>query len=202
MNKKPFLTFVITALVLLLSSCRTPRDIAYLQDTNIHNAITPPMSEIRIQPNDKLFILVSCQDPRLTSMFNLPILSRNIAMENSQNNGIAGYTVDQEGNIDFPVIGKIYVKGLCRNELAERIKEELQSRDLVKEPVVTVEYMNLKIAVLGEVLRPGQYEIKNDNTTLLDAIAMAGDLTIFGKRDNVKVLRNEDGKQKTYVVDI
>lgn len=200
--KKPLSTLVTIAFVLLLASCRTPQDIAYLQDTDTYKTITPDVSEIRIKPNDKLFILVSCQDPRLTSMFNLPILSRNIAMENSQNNGIAGYTVDYEGNIDFPVVGKINVMGLGRNEVAERIKEELQSRDLVKEPVVTVEYMNFKVAVLGEVLRPGQYEIKNDNLTLLDAIAMAGDLTIFGKRDNVKVLRNEDGIQKTYVVNI
>ena len=113
-------------------------------------------------------ILVNSQDLRLTNLFNLPIVSQQIGMEGSSgsNRGVSGYTVDSKGNIDFPVLGEIHIAGMTREEVATYIKKELQSHDLIKDPVVTVEYMNLSIAVMGEVNNPGRFSIDKDNLTI------------------------------------
>jgi polysaccharide export protein len=162
--------------------------------------------EIKIQPEDKISILVNSKDPQLANLFNLPVITRQIGQTSTSssgsNQGVSGYTVDAEGNIDFPVLGKIHVAGMKREEIASHIKNELISKNLVKDPVVTVEFMNLAISVLGEVGKPGRYNIDRDKITLLDAISMAGDLTIYGKRDNVYVMRNEGGKQTSYQVNL
>ena len=193
------------AVIILLSSCAAPK-VAYLQDLhpgNTRQVLNP--REIIIQPKDKISILVNSKDPLLANLFNLPIISRQVGAVGSGSNnaqGISGYTVDKDGYIDFPVLGKIYVAGKTREEIATHIKDELISQNQVKDPVVTVEYMNLTVSVLGEVARPGRFNIDKDQLTILDAISMAGDLTIYGKRDNVLVQREEDGKLKTYRVDL
>ena len=107
-----------------------------------------------------------------------------------------------EGYIEFPVLGAINVNGKTRKEIASLIKEELISRELLKDPVVTVEFANLCISVLGEVKTPGRYSIDRDKVTLLDAIGMAGDLTIYGKRDKVFVLRENGGTRYSYSVNL
>ncbi len=193
--------------ILLLGSCSTSKKISYFQDLRPGESeltLAAPI-EIRIQPKDKLFILVSSQDPRLMNLFNLPIVSQQVGLEGSNSSssrGVSGYTVDAKGNIDFPVLGELHIAGLTREEVGARIKSELQSHDLIKDPVVTVEYMNLGIAVMGEVNRPGRYNIDKDNITILDALSLAGDLTIFGKREKVLVLRREDGRQRVYGVNL
>ena len=152
-------------------------------------------------------IIVNTSNDQLTNLFNLPYISQRLggvsqSVSSNYSQAVSGYTIDEAGEIDFPVVGKIHVAGLTRPELAVRIKEELINRNLVKDPVVTVEFMNLTIAVMGEVNRPGRYAIEKDKLTLLDALSMAGDLTIFGNRENVKVLRVVDGKQVSYKVDL
>ena len=112
------------------------------------------------------------------------------------------YTVDSKGDIDFPVLGKLHVQDMTREEVAVYIKKELQSHDLIKDPVVTVEFMNLSVNVMGEVNRPGRYNIDKDHLTILDALSQAGDLTIYGKREKVLVLRNENGKQRVYGINL
>ena len=169
-------------------------------------------AEIRIQSGDQLSILVKSRDPQLTDLFNLPILSTQIGQSSRYSNGVtsssgssrgvSGYTVDKQGMIDFPVLGQLAVAGKTREEIASYIKTELIGRNLVKDPVVTVEYMNLCISVLGEVARPGRYAIDRDELSVLDAISVAGDLTIYGKRENVKILREENGKRFVYGIDL
>ena len=192
--------------LLFLASCSATKEIAYFQDLRpgeTELGITETV-EITLRPKDKLSIIINSQDPRLTNLFNLPVVSQQIGQENSPatSRGLSGYTIDSEGNIDFPVIGKIHIEGMTREEVAAHIKQELQSHDLVKEPVVTVEFMNLNISVLGEVTHPGRYSIDKDNVTILDALSMAGDLTIYGKREKVLVLRQENGKQRTYGINL
>ena len=130
---------------------------------------------------DKISILVNSKDPLLMDLFNLPIISRQIGIrsEASNNQGMSGYTINKDGNIDFPVLGHIHVAGMTREEIALCIKEELISKNLVKDPVVTVEFMNLTVSVLGEVANPGRFNIDKDRLTLLDALSMAGDLTVY-----------------------
>ena len=187
----------VSVAAVLLSSCATPK-IAYFQDIQPGTAEeVSSATEIRVRPEDKISILVNSKDPLLANLFNLPIVSRQIgtvsSASSSNSQGISGYTVNKEGDIDFPVLGPVHVAGMTREEIAAHIKHELISQDLVKDPVVTVEFMNLTVSVLGEVVHPGRFSIDKDRLTLLDAISMAGDLTVYGKRDNVLVQRDENG---------
>ena len=139
----------------------------------------------------------------MTNLFNLLEASRKVGSNSNSSQGeVLGYTVNSNGCIDFPVLGEIKVEGLTREEIAKCIKDKLITKNLVKDPIVTVDFMNLSVSVLGEVKTPGKYYLDKDCMTLLDVISLAGDLTIYGKRDNIKVLRNENGEQKVYVVNL
>lgn len=194
----------VLAAAALLGSCATPK-VAYFQDVEPG---TPEQVlnrlDIRVRPEDKISIIVNSKDPLLMELFNLPTVSRQIGSNSSGANsqGISGYTVDKSGNIDFPVLGAVHVAGMTREEIASYIKEELVEKNLVKDPIVTVEFQNLTVSVLGEVANPGRYNIDKDHLSLLDAISMAGDLTVYGKRDNVLVQREENGKKVLYKVDL
>ena len=197
---------LLAASIILLGACSTSKNITYFQDLRPGESeltLAAPV-EIKIQPKDKLSILVNSQDPRLTNLFNLPIFTQQIGQEGNtgSSRGVSGYTVDTDGNIDFPVLGQLHIAGMTREEEAAYIKKELQSHDLIKDPVVIVEYMNLSISVMGEVNRPGRYNIEKDELTILDALSQAGDLTIFGKREKVLVLRKENGKQRVYGINL
>lgn len=188
----------------LLGSCATPK-VAYFTDLKRGTAeqVLNPL-EIRIRPEDKISIQVNSKDPLLMNLFNLPIISRQIGTTSGTSNsqGISGYTINKDGDIDFPVLGHIHVAGMTRAEIASYIKEELVSKNLVKDPVVTVEFMNLTVSVLGEVATPGRFNIEKDKLTLLEALSMAGDLTVYGKRENVLVQREENGKKTLYQVNL
>ena len=195
-----------------LVACSTPARITYFQDLRPGESEQQVVAatEIKVRPGDKLSIIVNSRDPQLTQLFNLPYVTQQIgrgststsSSSSATSQGVSGYTVDEEGRIDFPVLGKIEIAGKNREEIAAFIKEELLAKNLVKDPVVTVEYMNLCISVLGEVASPGRYSIDRDKVTLLDAISMAGDLTIYGKREKVLVLREENGVQRVYGVNL
>ena len=196
---------ILSLAALLATACSAPK-IAYLEDINSGQTVQiANVKNIRILPDDKISVLVNSRDPLLSNLFNLPYVTRQLgAIDNrsSYSQGLSGYTVDTEGNIDFPVLGKVHVAGLTRSEIAAKIKGELEGQNLVKDPVVTVEFLNLTVSVLGEVQRPGRFSIDKDRVTILDAIGMAGDLTIHGKRQNVLVQRETDGQTTLYRVDL
>ena len=150
---------VVAIIAATLSSCKTPKDVVYFQDIDSVAvlAVANPL-EIKIHPEDKLSIIVNSKDPQLADLFNLPVTARRIGYKGesalAQSQEISIYTVDSEGMIDFPVIGKIKVAGLNRRQISDLIKNELISRHLVKDPTVTVEFDNLFVSVLGEVNQP------------------------------------------------
>ena len=184
----------------LLTSCKTPRDITYLQDVNEYAPIkTQSDGSIRFQPGDKLSIYVHSRDEKLMTLFNL---SRNITSGNSNMGSQYAYTVNDSGEIDFPVLGMVKVQGLTRIEVGQLIKKELIANDYCKDPVVTVDFYNMTFSVLGTVGGAGMIPITKDKITLLDAIAMASDLQIDGKRKNVLVMRQEGRQQVPYRVDL
>ena len=191
-------------------SCSTYKNINYIQDAQADEIEEMTISKgILIQPKDMISIVVSSRNPELAQIFNLPRVTYQIASgtvtsgsASGSSNGIMGYTVDNEGNIDFPVLGLIHVAGMTRWELAKAIKKMLIGQDLLKDAVVTVEFMNFKVSVIGEVNSPGTYDIQGDKITLLEALSMAGDLTIFGKRDNVTIIREQNGERIFYKVDL
>ncbi len=196
--------------LLLLASCSTPKNITYFQDLSNGEAIQPQkVYDIRVRPEDKLSIIVTTQDQQLSSLFNLvqsqtrlTIAGSPIGAATSQDGRTSYYTVSPSGDITFPVIGKIHIAGMRRSEVAEYIEKKLIEEDLVKQPVVTVEFVNTGVSVLGEVAHPGKYEFNQDRMTILEAIAIAGDLKVTGLRENVIVLRNNNDRQETYVVDL
>ena len=191
-----------------LSSCGSSKHVVYFQDLKPGESEVklPEVQAITVQPEDKISIIVNSRDPQLTNLFNLPYVSRQLGSSSSEasgsSQGVSGYTVDAHGDIDFPVLGKVHVAGMKRQEIAEYIKGELVRENLVKDPVVTVEFMNLCVSVLGEVNNPGRFSIDRDRLTVLDAVSLAGDLTIYGNRYKVIVLRQEDDVQRVYGIDL
>ena len=197
---KKFL-FMMTMVTLLLTSCKTPHDIAYLQDVQANVPIqTQHDGNIRFQPGDKLSIYVHSRDQQLMDLFNL-IQGTNTNMASSGNGGLYAYTVDQNGEIDFPVLGQVKIQGLTRTEVASAIKDRLQKDNLCKDAVVTVMFYDMNFSVLGNA-GAGVKPISKDKITLLEAIAMASDLQIDGLRKNVLVMRQEGDHQVPYRVDL
>ncbi|MBD5203656.1 MAG: polysaccharide export protein [Bacteroidales bacterium] len=191
-------------------SCSTPKGITYMQDLGDNTVVAVAAERaIHIRPDDKLTIVVKSKDPALSDLFNLTLnvnrassekLATGVSSRNytSGSESLMSYTVTPEGDIDFPVLGKLHVEGMTRSELSGFIKGELMGRDLVKDPVVTVEFLNTGISVLGEVAEPGRYDMNTDRLNVLQALALAGDLTMSGMRENVLVMREENGKMVSY----
>ena len=189
-----------------LSSCSSVKDIAYFQNKVVNQPEKiDKHAGIVIQPKDMLSIVVSSRNPELVSMFNLPVVSYQAGSETVSGAGVQrllGYVVDNAGYIDFPVLGPISVSGMTRWELSEMIKNRLIKDGLLTDAVVTVEFMNFKVSVLGEVNAPGTYTIEGDKVTVLQAISLARDLTIFGLRENVSVIRERDGERTIYQINL
>lgn len=195
------------AVALLLTSCASTKDIAYFQNKMVNQPeMVDEHAGIVIQPKDMLSIVVSARNPELAAMFNLPVISYQAGSEitsmSSYNQRLMGYVVDNEGYIDFPVLGRLKVAGMTRWELAEMIKDKLVKEGYLTDAVVTVEFMNFKVSVMGEVTSPGTFIIEGDKVTVLQALSLARDLTIFGRRDNVSVIREQNGQRTIYEIDL
>ena len=204
MSRKIIFLFLLS--IVLMTSCKAPQ-ISYFQDSA--DGVEFLLKEdgvVRMRPGDKVTVIVNTKDQEYNNMFNLPYTPVRIGQSSSYatSQGIACYTVDSNGEIDFPILGKINAEGLTREGLAASIKKALLDKKLLEDDplVVTVEFANLNISVLGEVAKPGRYVIDKDKVTVLDALGMAGDLTIYGKRDKVVVMRQVGGKQKVYEADL
>lgn len=200
------------AFLIIFASCSTPKRITYFQDADqIDGQMIAKAQDLTVQPNDEISIIVHCKTPELTALFNLPIISQSVGLGSAVSSsgigtvysrGISGYTIDRNGEIDFPVLGRLKIGGMTRSQISRLIKDELASQGQASDAVVTVEFLNQNIQVLGEVAKPGRYAIDKDAYTLADALSAAGDLTIFGQREDVRVIRNNNGKEETYKVDL
>lgn len=194
----------VISLTILAASCSTPKNIAYIQNARYgEEELVVNLNRIKIQPQDKLSIVVSCKEPELARLFNLVQTQNRVGRETQEfsDGNVSSYTVDNSGDINFPVLGKLHIAGLTREEISEMIAKELIKGKWISDPVVTVEFANLHFSVVGEVNSPGTYAISNDKVTLLEAISKAGDLTPYGER-NITVIREQDGKRTKYLVDL
>lgn len=187
--------------MLVLASCKTREKIVYFQDINIEQAVPTQMrTTLRLEPGDKLGITVtSTATPELAARYNLS--TGNNSSMGSANYDNYRYSIDENGNIDMLGIGRIQVGGCTRAEAAAKIQQAFRN-GILNDAVVTVSAYNQYITILGDVTRPGRYEISRDNITILDAIGMAGDLSITGRRDMVKVIRREGNESNVYFVDL
>lgn len=197
------------ALLLGLSSCNTSRKLTYLRDMEVLKEYpVKEEADIRIQTKDKLDIVVTCKNPELALPFN--IMGGTIRTDvNGEMTGVTGvseekkgYVVDKDGCIDFPVLGKLKVAGLTLDALKEMIASQIKSKNYIKEPIVMADFMNFQITMLGEVSQKGNFTVENNEINLLQAIAMAGDLTTNANRDEIWVIRTENGERKVYPVNM
>ena len=189
-----FLGMAFVAVLAMLSSCSVPKDIAYFQDFNPGKSIVVQNPvEIKFKADDEIRILVSSDKKELAEQFSLTLGSGG--GEGSR------YTIDSEGCIRFPMLGKIHVAGLNRQELQEAIRDQIMEKGLIRDPIVTVDYSNLYVIILGSA-GTGRVQIDRDKFTILDAIGSQGDLNINGLRTNVKVIRENYGKKTVYEVNL
>ena len=190
-------------LAFLLAGCDATEKITYFQNVSPNKQQTiRQLPDITIGKDDLLAIIINSKDPELALPFNMPLTTFQIGSQTVPQHRLLGYLVNSDGDIDFPILGQIHVMGLTRKELTSLIKEKLIAERLINDPVVTVQFLNFKVSVIGEVSRPGMFTISSDRITLLEALAMAGDLTIYGKRDRVAVTREENGKRTTVYHDL
>jgi len=193
-------------LAFIIAGCQSYKKVPYLQDVEkLNDTIQQSqLYDAKIMPKDLLTIVVSCTNPELAAPFNLTVAnSANIALGYTTTQPMMQqYLVDNNGIINFPVLGELQVGGLTKKETENMIVEKL--KPYIKEkPVVTVRMVNYKISVIGEVARPGTFTISNEKVNLLEALAMAGDMTVYGRRDNVKLIREDsNGRQQIISLDM
>ncbi len=206
--RKIFIIAAAAVLALTAASCnpQTYKKINYLQDVKRDTTMTMKVNRgIIIQPQDQLSIIVTSRDPKMAVPFNLSVSSFYSGTEMGAAGGnqrITGYVVDNDGDINFPSLGSVHVSGLNRWELQDLIKGKLAETGLLKDAVVTVEFLNFKVSVLGEVTAPGSYTVTGDKITILQALALARDLTIYGQRENVQVIREQNGRRQIFSLDL
>lgn len=203
-NKSFFKLLTALFCIVLLSSCAQKESFVYYQDIDtvlLENASNTNF-QTRLQPDDLLMIVVSAQDPESAIPFNL--MNTMTASPNSPEG--AGqmkqqlYLIDNQGNIEFPVLGSIKLGGLTRSQAIEYLNEEISQ--YINNPIINLRIVNFKVTVQGEVNRPGVHTITSERLTLMEAISLSGDMTIYGKRDNVLIIREIDGHKIPIRVDM
>lgn len=207
LNMKHLRHLVLPCLALMLgglASCRSSQEsLTYFTDVERIESTPVGDYQIRIEPNDEIGICVTSDNPSATAQFNISPPISQVAMGiqyTSQMPEYSKYIVDTKGNIDFPVLGRIHVAGLTLEQLRDKIQAEVSKE--VANPIVRVTILNYTVYVAGEVLTPGQYTSEKQRFTVLDALSSAGDLTVYGRRDNVLVIREIDGKRVTARLDL
>lgn len=207
MNKKyPVFCLLAFAALIGLQSCASYKKVPYFKNIPdsaymYQNGVTietVPYTDVKLQPDDILQVSILTIDPTVgnnsgigTSMDMVP---DPMSSGTAGNKNISGYLVDKDGNIELPLAGKVKVAGLTTSQAREAIKQKASV--FYKEPIVNVRLANFKVTILGEVLRPGNYLVASEKATVLDALGLAGDMTVYGKRENVMLLRREEGKQR------
>lgn len=180
-------------------SCATKKEIIYFQDSDsLNNTEIQKAFEPIIEPNDILHISISSFDDSLVAPFNKEKFAENNA--NADNLALQGYLVNSEGNINFPVLGAIAVAGKSRSEIENLLRTKLM--EYITDVVVDVRILNFKVTILGEVANPGVYTIRNERVTVPEALGLAGDLTDDGNRNNISIIREENGKRIVTKLDL
>ena len=191
--------------LLATASCTSYKQVPYLINSEeIDTTVVTELYDARIQPKDLLTITVSCENPETALPFNLTIPTTVTSSRTTYSQPVLQtYLVDNDGFIEFPSLGKVHIGGLTKTETETLIKSGLESHFREAAPIVSVRFTNYKISVIGEVVRPNTYVISNEKVNVFEALAMAGDLTIYGKRDGIKLIREEtDGTKKIIPINL
>ena len=199
---------LLIVLALFMCSCNAQRNVLYLQ--NIESGAESVVAEnsiIKIKPLDQIKIVVNSKNPELAIPFNSSsnynaLTGTVVSNTNGGESGIQTFTVDSEGNIVMPILGKVKCAGLTREELARSIESLIRDGGYIQDPSVNVRFAFLTLSILGEVNKPGRYDIRYDQITIFEALALAGDMTIYGNRNDVLVVREQDGKNIVTTLDL
>lgn len=203
--KKYFLIAALCAVV-LLSACTPKQNLTYFKDnrpTAQNTAVGSLDWQIRIEPQDELIITVTSEVAAAAAPYNMPlvpVVKKESLTDPLPQGSLQTYVVNKEGNINFPVLGKLHVAGLTTSQLAEELTRRISAD--IEGPMVRVELLNFKVNVMGEVAKPGVYKAPSERFTILDAIASAEDLTMYGRRDRVTLIREVDGKITYNIVNL
>lgn len=184
----------------MFASCVSKKDMVYFQNDEIDQTKVSNSYKTIIKPDDLLQITVTALDTKAAQPFNLASVTYDTTTQSGGAQQL-NYLVDTNGGIDFPVLGKLYVGGLTRDELIAFLKSKL-TPDYILNPNINIRIANFKVTVLGDVKQPGSYNIPNERITILEAIGLAGDLNISAERNNILVQREEGGKKIQYRVDL
>jgi polysaccharide export outer membrane protein len=189
-----------SVLILLLASasCVNTKKAVYFSDQKSGSFDAPVIPKLVIANNDLLSISVSSLNPEASAVFNQPNNPPTGNNNTSTTTAATGYLVDGEGNIQFPFLGAVKASGLSKDELKDKLTKSLVDKKLLVDPIITIRFLNFKVTVLGEVAHPTVVTVPSERISLLEAIGLAGDLTIYAQRDNVLVIRDEDGKKVTH----
>jgi len=191
--------------ILFATSCTSYKKVPYIQNSDSVQSISSTLFDAKIMPKDILTITVSCpEEPNAAAMFNLVTQARNVNSSSTSNTlsnqtALQSYLVSNDGYIEFPTIGKLYVLGKTKTELEDEIATKITGQYFRKRPIVVVNMANYKVTVTGEVSKPGMYTVSNGKINIFEALAMAGDMTIWGRRDSVKVIREDMTGRKSIV---
>lgn len=194
--------------VVVLASCASQKRVIYLQDTQADEQIKIAQDyQIRIKPLDRLTVVVNSRDPELAAPFNTStslnsLTGTPLSTYSSNSASLQIRTVDENGDLDMPIIGPIQCKGKTRSELAQAIAKKIIDGGYINDPTVNVQFADMKISVIGEVARPGFYDVTRDKVSIFDALAMAGDMTVYGVRSEVAVTREVDGVRTIEYLDL
>lgn len=198
------LRFLVAFIILIMTSCGSRKEVVLFNQASDEDVQTEYKSFTpTLKVDDFISVIVMAEDPESAIPFNFPDLGMRVPINYGYTSGTpikTGYLVDEDGNIDLPVIGTFNIAGLTRLEATSKLKEIY--KQYLKEPVVNIQIQNYKVTVLGDVTKPGTFLIPNERITIFEAIGLSGDLRITGKRVNVLVIREEDGMRKEYRVDL
>jgi polysaccharide biosynthesis/export protein len=196
--------FYLLLCLLFFSACVNTKKVAYfnnIQDTEIKTAIMD--FEPLIQKNDILSISVSSLNPEASKIFNAPNVTEAEGVDlTGRAMNISGYLVNQDGYIQFPFLGNIKAAGLTKKALQEDIARTLVTKKLLLDPIINIRFLNFRVTVLGEVAKPTVVNVPSEKITLLEALGLAGDLTIYAKRHNLLLIREEEGKKTIRRIDL
>lgn len=201
--------FWLLILVVFFTSCISRKQITYFQDipgsdttkSSPNSGLRTALYEPTIKPGDILNITVMSLSAESNALINYPFTSQNMsAPEKTLTQSTPGFLVDNEGNIQVPMLGNIKVDGLTPSQIRKYLTEQLEK--YLQSPTVSVRFSNFKITILGDVARPGVYPVSNERITIMEALGLAGDLTVFGLRNGVKLIREENGKNKMHKIDL
>lgn len=187
---------VIILISVLFQNCGSPQEVVYYQNNEKKLVVSNANSyEIKVKPDDLLLIVVSAEDPEIAMPFNLTTVSVPSATASvvTGQQSFQTYLVDSKGMIDFPVLGKLHVGDLTRTEVTGVLYEKISK--YIKNPIINMRITNFKVSIQGEVNSPGTFDIKTERVTLPEALSMAKDLTIYGKRNNILIIREVNGEK-------